>query len=349
MDQYPKRHNYKMPAQFSSPPPSSSFGKEPGKLIPRIAISYRRSDSTAIAGRIADRLTARYGRNTIFIDVDNVPLGTDFRKHIQEVWSKIAVLIVVIGPNWLGVAPSAAVGRIYDRRDPVRIEVETALGRDITVIPILVDGASMPSAVQLPKSLRAFADRNAAKVDGGQDFHTHMQRLILAIDATLGIGVEERADLPTFRDRASAAAMEPRATLQRRSPSAAQLLLRDLITPIFVLVALQHVIVNALDLDTIYLRITSFVVPFAFGVFSSWHARRDILGSLAMGTGIGLLAVAAMTIVTGVSSGQRILPATAFEWRESIEYVVSIAASFFAGCLAARLKFSLLGKNAGSS
>jgi hypothetical protein len=335
-----------MTAQLSPQPPSSSFRREPGKPIPRIAISYRRSDSTAIAGRIADRLTARYGRDAIFIDVDNVPLGTDFRKHIQEVWSEIAVLTVVIGPNWLGVAPGAAVGRIHERPDPVRIEVETALKRGITVIPILVGGASMPRADQLPKSLRAFADRNAAKVDGGQDFHMHMERLILAIDATLGLCVEERADLPTFHDRASAA-VEARAAQQRRSRSAAQLLLRDMVAPIFLLVALQHVIVNALDLDTIYLRMTSFVVPFAFGLLSGWHTRRDLLASLAMGTGIGLLAVAAMTIVTGLSSGQQILPATAFEWRESIEYAVSIAASFFAGCLAVRLKLSLPGKKAG--
>jgi hypothetical protein len=172
------------------------------------------------------------------------------------------------------------------------------------------------------------------------------ERLILAIDATLGLCVEERADLPTFHDRASAA-VEARAAQQRRSRSAAQLLLRDMVAPIFLLVALQHVIVNALDLDTIYLRMTSFVVPFAFGLLSGWHTRRDLLASLAMGTGIGLLAVAAMTIVTGLSSGQQILPATAFEWRESIEYAVSIAASFFAGCLAVRLKLSLPGKKAG--
>jgi hypothetical protein len=349
MDKHLKRHNHKMTTQLSSPPPSSSFGTDFGKPIPRIAISYRRSDSTAIAGRIADHLTARYGRNAIFIDVDNVPLGTDFRKHIQEVWSEIAVLMVVIGPNWLGIAAGAAVGRIHERSDPVRIEVETALRRDITVIPILVDGASMPSAAQLPRSLRHFADRNAAKIDGGQDFHTHMERLILAIDATLGLSVEERAELPTFRDRALAAAVEARATQQRQSPLAAQLLLRDMVAPIFVLVALQHLIVNAFDLDTIYLRITSFVVPFAFGVFSGWQTRRDVFASLAMSTGIGLLAVAAMAIVTGLSSGQRILPTTAFEWRESIEYIVSIAASFFAGCLGAQLKLSLLGKKAGSS
>ncbi len=66
-----------------------------------------------------------------------------------------------------------------------------------------------------------------------------------------------------------------------------------------------------------------------------------------MGPGIGLLVVAAIAIVTGLSSGQQILPATAFGWRESIEYVASIAASFVAGCLAVRLKLSLPGKKAG--
>jgi hypothetical protein len=73
------------------------------------------------------------------------------------------------------------------KRNVVRIEVETALTRDIPIIPVLLDGATMPSWRDLPKSLRAFADRNAAEVDGGRDFHRHMDRLIRAIDRIAGL------------------------------------------------------------------------------------------------------------------------------------------------------------------
>jgi hypothetical protein len=313
----------------------------------RIAISYRRSDSTAIAGRIADRLVATYGRPAVFIDVDSVPLGTDFRKRIQEVWTEIAVLLVVIGPSWLGIEQGAADGRIRKRDDPVRIEVETALKREIAVIPVLVDGASMPSAGHLPKSLRAFADRNAAEVDGGRDFHVHMDRLIQAIDAIVGRdagGPHPRSPATNGgtveRGRAlltaAAGGAEPRAASQSPQP-----LLRDVVVPVFVLVALQHVIINVLDLDTIYLRIVSFVVPFASGTVSCWQTRREPLMSLALSAGVGLIAVAAMAVTTGLSSGQPIVPATSFEWRESIEYAVSIAASFFVGSLLPRFLSTL--------
>ncbi len=311
-----------------------------GEPMQRIAISYRRSDSTAIAGRIADRLAATYGRPAVFIDVDSVPLGTDFRKRIQEVWTEIAVLLVVIGPSWLGIEQGAAAGRIHKRDDPVRIEVETALKREIAVIPVLVDGASMPSAGHLPKSLRAFADRNAAEVDGGRDFHVHMDRLIQAIDAI--VGRDAGAPHPRSPATNGGTVENGRAPLTAASGRAEQSpspqpLLRDVVVSVFVLVALQHVIINVLDLDTIYLRIVSFVVPFASGTVSCWQTRREPLVSLALSAGVGLIAVAAMAVTTGLSSGQPIVPATSFEWRESIEYAVSIAASFFVGSLLPRL------------
>src|SRR5882757_6287013 len=168
-----------------------------GAEMPKIAISYRRSDSSAIAGRIADRLAARYGKESIFIDVDSVPFGTDFRKYIQDVWSEISVLIVVVGPRWLGAAEGAdAVARIRERTDVVRIELEMALKRDVPIIPILVDGAAMPTREQLPRGLRAFSDRNAADVDGGRDFHPHVDRLIQAIDRIAGEPVDPPSPAP---------------------------------------------------------------------------------------------------------------------------------------------------------
>jgi hypothetical protein len=72
-----------------------------------------------------------------------------------------------------------------EQTDPVRIEVETALKRSIPVIPVLIDGAAMPSGPALPETLAEFAFRNATEVDSGRDFHHHMDRLVHALDRIL--------------------------------------------------------------------------------------------------------------------------------------------------------------------
>jgi TIR domain-containing protein len=305
--------------------------------MPKIAISYRRIDSSAIAGRIADRLASRYGRASIFIDVDSVPFGTDFRKYIQDTWSEIKVLIVVVGPKWLG-DETAEKARIHGRTDVVRIEVETALKRDIPIIPVLVDGAKMPSSGQLPKNLRAFADRNAAEVDGGRDFHPHMDRLTQAIDRIAGPDLQHHGTDATRGEPARDAATGDAARGIDRPASTMRPahLLRDIAIPVGALVILHHLIVNALDLSTVYLRLVSFLVPLPFGMLFHRQARGAPAVALAVAAGIGIVAVAAMTISEGVNSSRPILPATPFEWRETIEYVASITLSFFAGYLLAR-------------
>src|SRR5436190_16652799 len=92
---------------------------------PPIFISYRRADAAALVGHLYDRLIDRYGRECIFRDVDNIPLASNFRDEIRVDLSRCDVVLVVIGPRWLGVNDAGA--RIKNSDDPVRIEVETAL------------------------------------------------------------------------------------------------------------------------------------------------------------------------------------------------------------------------------
>jgi hypothetical protein len=155
--------------------------------MPKITVSYRRDDSEAITGRIFDRLIAHYGKTSVFRDIDNIPPGVDFRKHIDEALQETDVLMVVIGRRWVGSAKQGS-ARIHDEADPVRIEVETALQRGIAVIPVLVGDTKMPVASQLPPSLKDFAFRNAVRVDSGQDFDHHTDRLLRAMDRTLETG-----------------------------------------------------------------------------------------------------------------------------------------------------------------
>lgn len=121
----------------------------------------------------------------MFMDIDNIPFGIDFRDHIQGALTHTDILIVVVGPKWLGPGKRGR-NRIEEETDPVRIEVETALRRAIPVIPVLVDGTSMPKPEALPDGLRDFAYRNAAEVDTARDFHQHVDRLIRSMDQILG-------------------------------------------------------------------------------------------------------------------------------------------------------------------
>jgi len=151
----------------------------------KIIVSYRRSDSAAITGRIFDRLVDRYGEQSVFMDIDAIPYGTDFRHHIQNALHDADILLAVIGPAWLGKTPDGR-SRIHDEADPVRVEVEAALKQGLTVIPVLVDNAAMPGAADLPEAIRDFAYINAAPVDVGRDFRSHMERLARSIDGIIG-------------------------------------------------------------------------------------------------------------------------------------------------------------------
>ena len=148
----------------------------------RAVISYRRADSAAIAGRIADQLKARFGEDSVFMDIDNIPLGVDYRDHIKGELLKSEILVVVIGPRWLAPDPDGT-RRIHNEADPVRVEIETALREKVPVIPVLVENAVMPTVKDLPNSLHGFAFLNAAEVDIGRDFRHHVDRLVHALDS----------------------------------------------------------------------------------------------------------------------------------------------------------------------
>jgi hypothetical protein len=148
--------------------------------MPKIVISYRRTDSD-VTGRIFDRLVQRYGKDSVFRDIDNIPFGIDFRKEVNDALHDTDVLIAVVGPNWRGVDERGN-ARIDKENDPVRIEVETALLRNIPVIPVLVGGAPIPDTSELPESLKDFPFRNAAPIDSGRNFDIDVERVMRSMD-----------------------------------------------------------------------------------------------------------------------------------------------------------------------
>jgi len=152
-----------------------------------IFISYRREDSADVSGRIYDRLVEKFGREAIFKDVDTIPIGVDFRKHLNEAVGQCSVLLAVIGRQWLNVADEQGNRRLDNSADFVRIEIEAALQRTIPVVPLLVHGVSMPKDAEMPPSLEDLAYRNGQQIRADPDFHRDMDRLI----RNLGMILEE--------------------------------------------------------------------------------------------------------------------------------------------------------------
>ncbi len=167
------------------------------RSMAKIFISYRRQDSAGAAGRIYDRLRDHFGEGAVFIDLDSIPFGVDFREHVASAMEQCGVLLAVIGRNWTGAAGAAR--RLDDPRDSVRIEVEAALNRNLPVIPILIDRTTMPGEADLPPSLARLAYRNAIDVDLGRDFHHHVDRLIKGVERFFpqpGAGASPRVPQP---------------------------------------------------------------------------------------------------------------------------------------------------------
>jgi hypothetical protein len=130
----------------------------------QIFINYRREDSIEVTGRLHDRLAQTFGHKNIFVDVEDIPAGVDFVKYLSDQVAASRVFLVVIGPRWLEAKDESDRRRLDNSDDLVTIEIATALARNIRVIPVLVDGARMPKAGELPDPLKALARRQAVDV-----------------------------------------------------------------------------------------------------------------------------------------------------------------------------------------
>ena len=127
-----------------------------------IFVSYRRDDSRDVAGRLVDRLRQVYSEDQLFLDIDGIPAGANFESVLDERLKACDVLLAVIGPRWLSAQDAGGARRLDSPEDYVRREIAAALDRDdVRVIPLLVSGAAMPRAAELPEDLRRLATRQS--------------------------------------------------------------------------------------------------------------------------------------------------------------------------------------------
>lgn len=153
--------------------------------MPQIFLSYRRSDSAYVAATLSDKLQEHFGENAVFFDVDTIPLGVDFREFIGNAVGECDVLLAIIGDQWVRAVDARGNRRIDDPSDFVRIEIESALKRNIPVIPVLVGQVEMPSAEDLPPSIQSIVFRNATELRAGRDLDQHLQLLVRGLESLL--------------------------------------------------------------------------------------------------------------------------------------------------------------------
>lgn len=129
-----------------------------------IFICYRREDTSGYAGRLFDRLKERFGQERVFLDVAGIEPGVDFVETIDREVGSCDALVIMIGKKWLDCTDQDGQRRLDDQQDFIRLEVATALRRNIRVIPVLVQGAVMPKESDLPEEMKLLARRQAFEI-----------------------------------------------------------------------------------------------------------------------------------------------------------------------------------------
>jgi hypothetical protein len=150
----------------------------------RLFLNYRRDDAEGQAGRLYDRVNAAFpGR--VFRGVSGIDIGVDFARAIQDAIASSRVLLAVIGRQWLTLTNERGERRMLQPNDYVRLEIATALERKLRVIPVLVDGARMPAADDLPADIQPLVQINAIELTAS-DYDHLVERLITALESDLG-------------------------------------------------------------------------------------------------------------------------------------------------------------------
>jgi hypothetical protein len=266
--------------------------------MPIIVISYCRKDSNDITRSIYHRLVERYGESSVYIDINSIQPSADYRVHIRRTLERALVVLAVIGNEWSGSRESGA-ARLFDLDDPVRVEVETTLSSRRAIMPVLINGARMPTEADVPDSLKPLPYLHAVEVRSGDDFSSDLKRLCRAID------------------RLTAAFWSV-------------YVFAYLLLPFALLLFSDYLILIKFDLD--HLRAAVAVIAAMLGIGLCVQAGFRAFPAFITGAAVGLASVFGMLLInTALSNPQaafdlrEILPSVTRDWQEVIEYFVIFA------------------------
>lgn len=150
-----------------------------------IFLSYRRQDSQSATGRLADRLEERFGDERVFRDHD-IAAGENFVEAIRRSVESSTVVLAIVGRRWLDASDAEGRRRLDDPADFVRLEIELALQARVPVVPVLVEGATMPAADELAPLLEAFARCQAVELSETR-WQYDFDRLVETLRSRFGI------------------------------------------------------------------------------------------------------------------------------------------------------------------
>jgi TIR domain len=268
--------------------------------MPIIVISYRRQDSNDIARRIYEQLKANYGEKSVYIDIESIQPSADYRVHIRQTLERALVMLAVVGTEWRGVRADGS-ARIFEPDDPVGDEVETMLANRRAVMPVLVNGAGMPTEIEIPDSLRPFRYLHAIAVRSGDEFSSDIKRVFRAIDALT-------AKFWTLYVSAY------------------------LILPFVLALLCHYLLLFKFDVDPLYQRIAIAVISAALGIGLCFHVGFRALPAFITGAAVGLASAIGMLAISFALGSQyapfdilAFIPSIAREWQEVIEYFAIVA------------------------
>jgi hypothetical protein len=160
--------------------------------MPTVFVSYRRGDSEGQARALSLELVKMLGKDSVFMDVDSIGLGRDFRQVLQERLRSCDAVLALIGPGWLDAKDGSGARRLDNPTDLVRQEIAAALKRNIPVIPVLLQGAQVPPPERLPDDLKDLAYRNGFEL-GHSTWESDVREMV----KRLGLGAPDTSALPS--------------------------------------------------------------------------------------------------------------------------------------------------------
>ena len=265
-----------------------------------IFLSYRRQDSQSATGRLADDLEARFGDERVFRDRE-IAAGDDFVEAIRRSVESATVVLVVVGPRWLAAADPHGRRRLDDPGDFVRLEIELALAAEVAVVPVLVEGARMPTEAELPRSIAALARCQAVELSD-QRWRFDVDTLIALLQSRFGID----ADAPSGARAAPPAAtrwtadladlaLHPRRLIARRQSDSASDHARAFAFLCGAIVAGQAILLTTIDIDLVARGST---VDIVLGIVV-WLFTGLVLGLVLAALLVGALALAWRIVARG--------------------------------------------------
>src|SRR5262245_33190491 len=173
-----------------------------------VFVSYRRGDAEGQARALSLELVKLLGKDSVFMDVDGIALGRDFRQVLQQRLDSCDVMLVLIGPGWLEAKDGSGTRRLESPTDFVRQEIAAALKRNIPVIPVLVQGAQLPPPERLPDDLKALPYRNAFEL-GHSTWESDVREMVKRLGLTASKAADVHQSFSTTTNTAPDVSLRP--------------------------------------------------------------------------------------------------------------------------------------------